>query len=72
VQVTGWGEQPDDTSTLQAEKLRLVVEKYLYEQCDFNTDINTDVCYVVVALCRETMSTLRESAFSLEELGVGN
>lgn len=58
----------DDTPTLQAERLILVLEKYLYEQCRFNNGINTTVCYVLVALCRETMSTLRESAFNLEAI----
>lgn len=72
MQVAGWGGQPDDTSTLQVERLRLVLEKYLYAWCGFNTNINTSVCYVMVALCGVTMSTLRESAFNLEAIDAGN
>lgn len=57
VQVAGWEGHPDDTCTLPAEWLKVALEKYLYKQCGFNMDINTDGHYVMFALCRETLST---------------
>lgn len=62
----GWEAQLDDTCTLPAERPKLALEKYLYEECGFNLVIKTSGHYVMFPLCRETLSTLREPAFNPE------